>query len=211
VTTDIELAFEAAFGTGEGIVLLAGTGSAAYGRSHDLRTARAGGRGPWVSDEGGAFDIGRRAFGAIVLAEEHRGPATALSSRIFKWHHARNWDSLLEQIAKNPDDVFPKTFPLVAELADVGDDVARTILLGAAASLAELAAWVANELDWRNHEVAIAKVGGVYGRSKHFDAAIEAALKKVLPRACLISPKVLPAEAAAHIAIRLSQAKGNAA
>src|SRR5215469_905701 len=76
VTTDLAIALEAAFGSGEGIILVAGTGSAAFGRDAHGRTARAGGRGPWFSDEGSAFDIGRNAMRALLLAEENRGPET---------------------------------------------------------------------------------------------------------------------------------------
>lgn len=211
VTTDFEIAFEAAFGSGEGIVLLAGTGSAAFGRDANGRSFRAGGRGPWFSDEGGAFDIGRRALRAVALAEEHRGPATELSKRIFKRRETREWDSLIEQIAKNPGDVFPKLFPLVGELADVGDAVAREILAGAAQSLAELAGCVAAGLGLRDREVQVAKIGGAHGRSKYFDSSIEEALKKTIPHAHLISPSVSPGEAAARMASQLSQLEGNAA
>jgi N-acetylglucosamine kinase-like BadF-type ATPase len=211
VTTDLETALEAAFGMGEGIILLAGTGSAALGRDSNGRTARAGGRGPWLSDEGSAFDIGRRAVKAVSLAEEHRGRATALSKRIFTLNQSRDWDSLGEQVTKNPDDVFPKTFPLVAELADKDDAVSREILACAAVSLAELAASVANELGWRDLEVPVAKVGGVYGRSKYFDAAIEAELKKRIPRVRNVPVEISPAEAAVRMAVRLANAKGNAA
>jgi glucosamine kinase len=211
VTTDLEIAFEAAFGTGEGIILLAGTGSAAFGRDTSARIARAGGRGPWFSDEGSAFDIGRRAFAAIARAEEHRAPETALSQRLLAWHQARNWDSLLDRVCKNPDDVFPQTFPLVAQLADKGDAVSCEILSSAATCLAELAGCVAGELGWGDREVDVAKAGGVYGRSKYFDAAIESELKKLMPAARLVSLEVSPAEAAVRIAIRASLAKGNAA
>lgn len=211
VATDLEIAYEAAFGTGEGILLLAGTGSAAFGRDAKGRTARAGGRGPWFSDEGSAFDVGRRAFAAVARAEEHRGPETALAKRLLDWLHASNWDSLLERITKNPDDVFPQTFPLVAQLADKDDAVCRDILTGAAAALAELAGCVANELGWRDREVRVARAGGVYGRSKHFDAAVASELKKVMPAAGLVSLEISPAEAAVRMAIRGSLAKGNAA
>jgi N-acetylglucosamine kinase-like BadF-type ATPase len=211
VTTDLEIALEAAFGAGEGIMLLAGTGSAAFGRDANGHTARAGGRGPWFSDEGSAFDIGRRAFQAVALADEHRGPATKLSTRILGWNEAHSWDALLEHITKSPDAVFPKTFPLVAELADSGDVVSRDILSGAAASLAQLAESVAKTLSMREREISIAQVGGVYGRSKFFDSAIAAELKKTLPRASLAAVEISPAEAAVRMAIRLSHAKGNAA
>jgi glucosamine kinase len=211
VTTDLEIALEAAFGSADGIILVAGTGSAAFGRGENGRTARAGGRGPWFSDEGSAFDIGRSAFKAVVEAEEARGPETALSKRIFKWHQAKDWDLLLDHIAKNPDDVFPKTFPLVAELAERGDEVSRAILFAAALSLAKLAACVVDKLGWHNREIPIAKVGGVYGRSKHFDAAIDAELNRSLGRVRLVPTEISPAEAAARMALQLVRAKGNAA
>jgi N-acetylglucosamine kinase-like BadF-type ATPase len=211
VTTDLEVALEAAFGSADGIILLAGTGSAAFGRGENGRTARAGGRGPWFSDEGSAFDIGRRALRAVVEAEEARGPETALSKRIFKWHQAHDWDLLLDHIAKNPDDVFPKTFPLVAELAERGDEVSREILSVAALSLAKLAASVVDQLGWHNREIPVAKVGGVYGRSKHFDAAIDAELNRWLGRVRLMSIEISPAQAAARLAVQLVPAKGNAA
>jgi glucosamine kinase len=211
VTTDLDIAHEAAFRGGEGVLLLAGTGSAALGRDAAGRTVRAGGHGPWLSDEGGAFDIGRRAFEAVVRAEEGRGPATALSKRIFQWHQSRDWSLIRDSIAKNPDDVFPKTFPLVAQLADKDDAVSREILSKAAASLAELAACAAHQLGWRDRDVPVAKVGGVYGRSQFFDAAIDAEVKKVLPRADFFPVETSPAEAAVRMAIRSARAKGNAA
>jgi len=211
VTTDLEIALEAAFGSGEGIILLAGTGSAAFGRDANGRTARAGGRGPWVSDEGSAFDIGRNAVRAVILAEEHRGPATELSTRVFKLHDCRDWDALAEHIAKNPDNVFPKTFSLVAELADQGDNASQGILAAAAVSLASLAACVVTELGWHNRDVPMAKVGGVHGRSKFLDAAIDAELRTSVPRVRMVPLEISPAEAAVGMAMRLRDAKGNAA
>lgn len=211
VTTDLEIAHEAAFGSGEGILLLAGTGSAALGRDAKGKTVRSGGRGPWFSDEGSAFDIGRRAFEAVVRAEEGRSPATALSQKLLEWHQVRDWNLIRDAIAKNPDEVFPKTFPLVAHLADDGDAVARSIISGAAASLADLAVSAAHQLGWRDHEVPLAKIGGVYGRSKFFDEAIDSELKKVLPHARVVPVEITPAEAAVRMAIRSALAKGNAA
>jgi N-acetylglucosamine kinase-like BadF-type ATPase len=211
VTTDLELALEAAFGASEGIILLIGTGSAAFGRDANGKTARAGGRGPWFSDEGSAFDIGRRAVQAVALAEEHRGPATSLSSRIFEFHQARSWDQLGEQISKNADSVFPKTFPLVAELAAEGDAVSHEILAAAAVSLAGLAACVAAELGWRDRDVPVAKVGGAWGRSRLFDSAMDAELKKQIPRVTKVTLKTSPAEAAVRVALRQASAEGNAA
>lgn len=211
VTTDLEIALEAAFGEGEGVMLLAGTGSAAFGRAADGATARAGGRGPWFSDEGSAYDIGRRAFSAIVLAEDLRGPKTALSERILGWHKLHDWDTLLDQIVKNADEVFPKTFPLVAQLAERGDAVSRQILSGAAVSLAALAASVVSKLGWQEREVPLARVGGMFGRSEFFDAAIESELAKLISRRRRVEVKISPGDAAVQMAVRSPCAEGHAA
>lgn len=211
VTSDLETAFDAAFRGGEGIVLVAGTGSAAFGRDHSGRTARAGGRGPWFSDEGSAFNIGCQAVKAVAMADEGRGPATALSARLFTAVQTRNWSSLTEQIAKNPDDVFPRVFPLVAELADEEDSVSRAILSAGASDLAELARSVASELGWQARDFPIAKMGGTQGRSHFFDKAIDTELKRRLPRSQSVLVTKTPAEAAVGMAARLAGAKGNAA
>ncbi|MGD0426511.1 MAG: BadF/BadG/BcrA/BcrD ATPase family protein [Candidatus Acidiferrales bacterium] len=210
VTTDLAITLNAAVGEGEGIILVVGTGSAAYGRDAKGRTARAGGRGPWFSDEGSAFDIGRRAMAAVVRAEENRGPQTALSAQMLKWLGCNEWTRVLDWVLKNPDDVFPRVFPLVGELGDKGDSVACELLNAAAASLGELSASVIEKLALQKSEISIAKAGGTIGRSKFFDAAIDARLHDLAPRARVVALQMKPAEAAAKMAIRLGERKAHA-
>jgi N-acetylglucosamine kinase-like BadF-type ATPase len=210
VTTDLAITLQAAVGDGEGLVLIIGTGSAAYGRDHRGETARAGGRGPWFSDEGSAFDIGRRALAAVVRAEENRGPGTALSDRVLKWLGCSEWNRVLDWVVKNPDDVFPRVFPLVAELGDKGDPVCEAILTNAAESLTELAASVLSRLKLNDREIPIAKAGGTVGRSKFLDSAVDEGLNRVAPRARLIPLAMKPAEAAAQLAIRSGRHKAHA-
>ncbi len=68
VVGDTLIALEAAFGTGSGVIAIAGTGSIAYGRDATGRTCRAGGWGYAISDEGSGHWIGQRAVSAIVRA-----------------------------------------------------------------------------------------------------------------------------------------------
>jgi len=211
ITTDLLIALDAAFGDGEGIILIAGTGSAAFGRDIQGRTARAGGRGPWFSDEGSAFDIGRSAVRAVLKAEENCGPATALSAKLFSTLQLPNWDGVLDQLAKDPDKVFPKLFPLVAELGDDGDEVSRQILLDAAVSLGILARCVADQLGQIDRQVSVAKLGGTHGRSSYFDAAVDAELRKHLPHMKFVDLAMSPAEAAVRIAVRAAHANGDVA
>jgi N-acetylglucosamine kinase-like BadF-type ATPase len=207
VTTDLAITLDAAVGgsKAEGVILVVGTGSAAFGRDAKGKTARAGGRGPWFSDEGSAFDIGRRALAAVVRADESRGPQTALSEKMLKWLGCNDWTRVLDWVIKNPDDVFPRVFPLVAELGDKGDAVAREILTAAAESLAELAASVIRKLDMQDRDIVVAKSGGTIGRSEFFDAAMDRDLARLSPRSKIVALQMKPAEAAARMAIQLAK------
>lgn len=211
VTTDLEIALEAAFGSGPGIILIAGTGSGAIGRDSGGHKVSAGGKGPWFSDEGSAFDIGCGGIRSVLLAEENRGPATALSGRLFGLLQTRDWNGVLDQVSKEPDAVFPRVFPLVAELADADDAVSRHILSAAAASLAGLVRSVAQRLGWlperastsaNGQEVPVARVGGMHGRSRFFDAGLDDELTKAVPGWKRVALSITPAEAAVRIAAR---------
>ena len=80
LTNDAELAL-AVLPDRAGVCLVAGTGSIAVGRAPDGRTARAGGWGHVLGDEGSGYDIGRQALLAVARAADGRGPATALTAR----------------------------------------------------------------------------------------------------------------------------------
>lgn len=76
VVTDAEIAWRGATGGRDGIVVLAGTGSIAWGRYHG-RTARAGGLGP--GRDGGSADwLGRQAVAAALAAAPADGNYAAL-------------------------------------------------------------------------------------------------------------------------------------
>src|ERR1700722_17070291 len=125
VMTDYEVTLETAAGAGAGVVLIAGTGSVAFGRNSAGQTARAGGFGPWIGDEGSAFDIGRRAVSAVARARDADAPATVLAEMISAALDCPDWDDLMLRAMKNPDDVFPKLFPVVAAAAHAEDNAAK--------------------------------------------------------------------------------------
>ncbi len=211
VTTDLEVALEAAAGPGPGVVLIAGTGSSAYGRNAADKAARAGGHGPWIGDEGSAFDIGRRAVVALASARDLGAPLPRVAERIPAALKIANWDELTERIAKNPDDVFPRLFPVVVEAAEAGDEAAREILASAVAALADLAGAVIHRLGLGEAEFVLAKSGGVFGRSALLDAPLDRALRQLAPRAKISLLEVSPAVGAARLAKRLAAAQPSSA
>lgn len=200
VTTDIEIALEAAIGQGQGIVVVAGTGSAVCGRNSAGKMARAGGWGPWIADEGSAYEIGRQAVEASLRARDCLGPATLLSEKILLATEVRDWEVLIERVAKRPDNVFPKLFPVVLEAAEAGDSVAREILASARKALAEMAKSVVDVLGLTGQSFTLAKSGGMFGRSVQFDSDLDQELAAAAPGARIAPLQIPPARAAAELA-----------
>ncbi len=82
IVTDGEIALEGALGGGAGVLIIAGTGSVAFGRGEDGRLGRCGGWGMFVGDEGSGYSIGRSGIIAALRAADGRGPATALLAEL---------------------------------------------------------------------------------------------------------------------------------
>jgi N-acetylglucosamine kinase-like BadF-type ATPase len=211
VVPDYEVALEAAAGTGPGVVLIAGTGSVAYGRNDAGETARAGGYGPWIGDEGSAFEIGRRAVSAVARTRDVDAPATVLTNMIPAALDCPDWDDLLLRIVKNPDDVFPKLFPVVAAAANSEDTAAKEILFASAIGLGNLAMIVVRRLGMKSQQFPLVKCGGVFGHSQVLDNLLDSVLASGALRAKISRLEISPAIGAARMAARLSDSPSQAA
>jgi len=84
VTHDAAIALSGAMSGEPGIIVIAGTGSMAFGRNARGETVRAGGWGYLFGDEGGAFDIARQALRAILREQEGWGARTALTPALLE-------------------------------------------------------------------------------------------------------------------------------
>jgi len=204
VTTDLEVALEAAVGDGPGVVLVAVTGSAAYGRNAAGETARAGGHGPWIGDEGSACDIGRRAVAAVARTRDCGGTVSILAEMIASALECPTWDDLTERIASNPDEIFTRVFSVVVEAAEAEDSTAREIFFSAALELSRLAMSVVRSLGLRDQEFILAKAGGVFGRSPTLETMLDSVLRSGAPSAKISPLAVSPAVGAARMAQRLA-------
>jgi N-acetylglucosamine kinase-like BadF-type ATPase len=196
VQTDLEAALAAA-GEGAAIILVMGTGSAAFGRNAEGEIARAGGYGPASSDEGSAYDIGRQAIEAAMRERRAGGTESALGKEILTKLGCAEWAVVLHRAQTMPDEIYPPIFPVIAGAADAGDATAREILGHAAGQLSLLVGDVARRLRLGEQEFLLAKIGGTAGRSRFFDAQVDAALKSVAAGAKIGKLRISPAEAAA--------------
>jgi N-acetylglucosamine kinase len=202
VTHDAAIALAGATASGNGIVVIAGTGSIAYGRNAEGRTARAGGWGYVFGDEGGGFDIARQAVRAALRMEEGWGPGTALRSALLEFMGSSSANAALHALYtdKWPRSRAARLAPLVDEAAGNGDAVALEIVNDAAMHLSLLAAAVREQLWGKRSEIEIAYIGGVF-ESRRLLERFRLLVELEEGVAC-IAPLRGPAEGALREAVR---------
>ncbi|AFR29111.1 BadF/BadG/BcrA/BcrD ATPase family protein [Arthrobacter sp. Rue61a] len=137
----------AASGLDAGAVLVAGTGSVAWGRSRDGREARSGGYGYLLGDEGGGYSVVRDAV-REALREYYAGlePGTLVKAVMAATASVDALQLMDAFYAKPEPDHWAGLAPLVLDLAAEGDPAALRIQAEAAHSLATLARQVMGEL-----------------------------------------------------------------
>jgi glucosamine kinase len=164
VAGDMVITLEAAFGTGPGVIVIAGTGSIAYGRNVKGEIARASGWGFAVSDEGSGHWIGRKAISSALRARD-QGKSTTLFGRVLTAWHLETDEQLILAANATPSPDFAALFPVVLSAAESGDAVAVEILTKAGGELADLAEIVIGRIFPKGEAGPVAMSGGVFGNS----------------------------------------------
>ena len=164
VTADTVIALQAAFGSGPGVIAIAGTGSIVLGRDAEGHTARAGGWGFAVSDEGSGHWIGRHAVSAVLRARD-QNEETTLTARILDAWKLDDMDALIPRANSIPPPEFPRLFPVVLRAAEAGDRISQELLVRAGTELASLAAIVLRGISPVPPYVPVATTGSVFRQS----------------------------------------------
>jgi N-acetylmuramic acid 6-phosphate etherase len=162
VNSDSLLLLWAGTAEGWGIGLVCGTGSIAFGRTKEGKTARSGGWGYRLGDEGSGFAVGSAALNAITQAADGRGPETTLTDRILQSWSLDSPQDLIRRMYRQDADQrqVASLAPLVLAAAREGDKVALGIVEEAACELACTVAAVHRQLAFPP-EVPGALGGGV--------------------------------------------------
>ena len=163
VVGDMVIALQAAFGSGAGVMVIAGTGSMAYGRDSSGNTLRAGGWGFSIFDEGSGHWIGRSAIAAIMREYDDTGDENSvLMDNIKKSWGLNTREQLVLAANASPNPDFAALLPAVLSASDFGDAQARSILTQAGTELARLAKIVIRRLFSVGDNVPVAMTGGVF-------------------------------------------------
>lgn len=224
VVGDMQIALEAAFDTGPGVIVIAGTGSIAYGRDRQGRTVRAGGWGFAIGDEGSAHWIGRAAVSAVLRASDlsstdpgasdfsHAEPPdgtppggqpkdSSLPAALCNAWGVKALIDLARAANSIPPPDFAALFPAVAASTD---DLATRVLTQAGTELAQVAAVVAHRLFPKDEAgpVPVAMTGGVFRHASLVRQVFYNELRQQEPRAEVNPQVVEPVEGALRMARR---------
>jgi N-acetylglucosamine kinase-like BadF-type ATPase len=164
VTNDGLIALTGATAGQPGMIAIAGTGSIAFGRNASGKTARAGGWGYMLGDEGSGFYITRQALRAALRSEEGWGPPTSLRAILLRETDASDINQLLHRFY-TPEfsrQRIAALAKLVDEAAENGDAAAQNILNEAAQQLAVLIAAVRGQLFQPGQPALASYAGGVF-------------------------------------------------
>lgn len=200
IVNDALIALEAGVPGGPGTVLIAGTGSIAYGRDATGRAARAGGWGYVLGDEGSGYWLGRQALRAVVRAADGRGPGTALTPRVLAHYGVQSPQDLVRLMSGGG--ARPAAIATLAReveaAADDRDAVAQRLVSDAARQLASAAESVVRRLDLARAPLLLS--GGILVGFERLRSAVIAEITRRLPT---IVPTLLTAEPASG-AVRLA-------
>lgn len=189
VVGDQDTALAGAHSGGEGILIIAGTGSICIGKNAAGKTHRTGGLGHIIDDLGSAYDIGRQILSAVVSASDGRAPKTPLTDMVYSELGITEIRGLVEYVYKpgQGKDAIARFSALLPTAAKQGDAAALSIIENAAASLAGLVLPVAEKLNLQSSNLALG--GSVLQKDEFIRPAFEKNLAKTLPNLNCALPK----------------------
>jgi len=186
---DTEPALVGALGDIEGFLLIAGTGSIAYGRTRAGRHARAGGWGHFLGDEGSAFWLAFEGIKRGIRSAEGREAESRLLAEAVHFFGLPDAGSLIPFTYETFSKARIASFaPRVASLANQGDIVAQSILDQAGSELAGLVASVYARLGSDMRHPRLALYGGLLEKNLALKASVTKRIGSLVPDIEVVEP-----------------------
>lgn len=165
VVNDVEIAWAGSLAGREGIHMVAGTGSIAFGRAKNGRSGRCGGWNEFFGDEGSCYWVGRAAMGLFSKEADGRAPRGALYEIVRREFGLTNdfyfTDVIQERWAPSRAEVaaFQK---YACQAAQEGDAAAAALYEAAAAELCLLVKALRETVAFSTGTLSVSYSGGLF-------------------------------------------------
>lgn len=173
------------------IVLVAGTGSIAFGRTEQKEIVRCGGWGHLLSDEGSALDIAKRVFQAVGNHMDRRISCPLLAELFIKATGLTDLGSLnhyLNEYMVEDKAKIACYAQLAEQAAELGDETANQILLDCADALYDIVGDIYNKMKIiPNTPITLWLWGSVLAKNERIFGRVKERAEQELPG---VQPKV---------------------
>ncbi len=153
-TDDGALALYAALGAEDGVLVISGTGSIAYGRCGEKLQSR-GGWGHLLDDRGSGYEIAIRAFRLMTEDYDDGRDLSPLSAALLEWSgvsRVKEIAAFLQRISKRE---IAAAVPAIERMALSGDTAAMRLLNDAGERLTEIALPLIRSMGLEKPRVAV--------------------------------------------------------
>lgn len=176
VVHDALIALDAAYDTGSGIVVIAGTGSVVLARTGDGERVRVGGWGHRLGDPGSGYAVGQAGLRAVVASFDG-GEGTTLRPRLRDHHGIESREQLIHAVYRD-EIAMQSVAPLVVEAAADGDPVAARILMQETDDLIEQIGWLVTRSESIDSRITL--LGGMV-QNDHYEHVLRQRLADHFP------------------------------
>lgn len=205
VVPDYAIALAGATNNAPGVIVIAGTGSAAFGESASGETHKAGAYGYLIDDAGSGYGVGRLALAAVLRAADGTGGETCLRGRVLECLGLTSVADIVPGVYGGRIDrlAIAALSQVVAHAAtEENDTVARTILMRAGGGLAQLAHGVTARLFSDASEAfPVVPIGGLWNAGPVLSDVFARSLQRFAPQAVIATPLSSPVEGAVQRAL----------
>lgn len=206
VRDDASIALRANVPDGDGVVLVAGTGSIAYAE-RDGEAFRCGGFGYLLGDEGSGFSLGAAGIKHLLRVYDERAKRDTLAGAIEAQLQVSSAPEVIAQLygSRHPVAAVASAGAVVIDLAGSGERSATKIVQTAALELSELAKSVIRRAGLNASSVPIAFSGGVLAGNSILSYLLETRLLNDFPSMPVVKTGNAPVHGALLLAERLLQ------
>lgn len=178
VMNDADIALAALLKGEDGILTIAGTGSICYG-IHNNKSARAGGWGHLIGDEGSGYYIAMEAIKNMASREDDLMPLDNLSNNVLQALSLKSPQQIKGFVYSKGKAEIASLATVVVKTAESGDKASINILKNAGRDLARISLQVCNKLNLKSN-VKIGIIGSVLNKCTIVKSSFEKELTKSL-------------------------------